>query len=108
VEISFKTKEHPEAKTVQWELPEDLQGLIAKFGEDSVVSNARASYVIAAQAFGRRHIDKSQDELQQLFAAYNPNDRSPAVKKTPFERASSALASLSAEEKAELLARLQG
>lgn len=108
MDITFKTKEHPESKTVQVDIPETLEGLVAKFGEESVVSNARGSYVISAQAFGRRHIEKEQAELQGLFDNWNPNERAPAVKASPLERAQSALKNLSAEERAELLARLQG
>lgn len=107
MEISFKTKEHPEVKTVNFDMPETLEGLVAKFGEESVLSNARGSYVISAQAYGRRHIEKDQAELQALFDNWNPNERAPATKASPFERAANALGKLSAEEKAELLARLK-
>jgi hypothetical protein len=107
VEISFKTKEHPEARTANVDIPETLEGLVAKYGEESVVANARGSFVISAQAYGRRHIEKDQAELQSLFDNWNPNERAPASKKSAFEKATSALSSLSAEEKAELLARLQ-
>lgn len=107
MEISFRTKEHTEAKTVNWELPETLEALVAKYGEESVFENAKANYVIGAQAFGRRHIEKSQDELQALFNDYDPTTRSPATKKTAFERATSAVSQMTPEERAELLARLQ-
>lgn len=114
MEITFKTKEHPEAKTVSWDLPvseeagpeANLQALVAKFGAESVVSNALANYVIGAQAFGRRHINKPDAELQELFASYDPNTRSAISKKSPFERAMASLGSLSAEEKAALLEAL--
>lgn len=107
MELSFKTKEHPEAVTVQWELPESLEALVAKYGEESVFENAKANYVIGAQAYGRRHIEKPQDELQALFDNYDPTTRSPATKKTAFERATSAVSQMTPEERAELLARLQ-
>lgn len=108
MEISFKTKEHPEAKTVQYDLPETLEGLTEKFGEESVLNAARSSYIIGLQAFCRRHIEKSEDEIQELARTWNPNERAAAVKLSPFERATKALSGLSDEERAELLARLQG
>lgn len=115
MEISFKTKDHPESVTVNWDLPVQNEGesgdeylarLVARFGADSVASQAAASYVIGAQAFGRRHIDKSQAEIQALFDSYDPNTRSAIVKQTPVERAKKAVAAMSAEERAELLALL--
>ena len=108
MDISFKTKEHPEAKTISYDLPESLEGLMEKYGEESVLNAARGSYVIALQSFCRRHIEKDVDEIQALADAWNPNERAAAVKLSPFEKASKALGSLSAEERAELLARLQG
>ena len=107
MEVSAKTKDHPETVTVNYEIPEDLAGLVEKFGEETVASNARGAVIISLQAFIRRHIDKPQEELQELASAWRPDTRMPAVKKSAFERATSALGSLSAEEKAELLRKLQ-
>jgi hypothetical protein len=106
MEISFKTKEHPEARKVNFDMPADLDGLVAKFGAESVYANAAGSYVISLQALARRHIEKSDEEVQGIIDAWNPNERSPAIKQSPFERAASALGKLSAEEKAELIRKL--
>lgn len=108
MEISFKTKEHPEARKVNFDMPETFAALIEKFGEDSVYSAATGAYVISLQALARRHIEKSDEEVQQIVSAWNPNERTPAVKQTAFEKASSALSKLSPEEKAELLKKLRG
>lgn len=108
MEIQFKTKENPEVKKVQYDMPEDLAGLTAKFGEEAVASAAKGAFVISIQSLLRRHYEKSQDELQALANGWNPNERSPAVKQTAFERASSALGKLTPEEKAALLAQLRG
>lgn len=107
MEISFKTKEHPEARKVNFDMPADLEALRAKFGDESVYAAATGAYVISLQALARRHIEKSDEEIQALVDGWNPNERSPAVKQTAFEKASSALSKLSAEEKAELLAKLR-
>lgn len=107
MEIQFKTKEHPEARKFEYDMPETLEGLNAKFGEDAVAAAARGAFVISLQALARRHIEKSDAEIAELAGSWNPNERSPATKKSAFEKAASALGSLSAEERAELLARLQ-
>ncbi len=107
MDIQFKTKEHPEARKVNFDMPADLDGLVAKFGADSVYGNAAGSYVISLQALCRRHIDKSDAEIQTLVDSWNPNERSPAVKQTAFQKALSALKSLGDEEKRELLNQLR-
>jgi len=106
MDISFKTKDHPETVTVQFDLPDTFAGLVEKFGEDSVFSAGRGAMVISLQAFGRRHIEKGQEEIQSLISTWNPNERAPAVKQTAFEKATGALAKLSPEEKRELLNKL--
>ncbi len=114
MDINFKTKEHPEAKTVQWDLPslaedgsadEALQALVDRFGAESVFENARANYIIGVQAFARRHIEKDVSEIQSLVDGYNPNERSAVSKLSPQERAIKALQGMSDEERAELFAR---
>jgi hypothetical protein len=107
MEISFKTKEHPEARKVNYDMPEDLKGLTDKFGEDAVAGAAKGAFVISLQALARRHIEKSDAEIQELVTNWNPNERSAAVKQTPLERAASAMSKLSPEEKKELLAQLR-
>lgn len=107
MDISFKTKEHPEARTVSYEFPETLEGLVAKFGNDEVYSNAVGSFVISLQALCRRHIEKSDEEIQELVNNWDPNTRSVGVRKTAAEKVSAALGQLTPEEKAALLAKLQ-
>lgn len=107
MEISFKTKEMTEARKFNYDLPESLADLTAKFGEEAVASAARGAFVISLQALARRHIGKTDAEIEELAKNWNPNERTPAVKQTAFEKASSALTKLSPEEKAELLKKLR-
>lgn len=107
MDIQFKTKDNPEARTIQYDMPADLAALTAKFGEDAVYKAATGSFVISLQALARRHIEKSDEEVQALANAWNPNERAPAVKQSAFEKASSALSKLSPEEKRELLNKLR-
>lgn len=107
MEISAKTKGHPEVVTVNYDVPETLADLTAKFGEASVTSAARGAIIIGVQAFMRRHIDKDVGELQGLVDGYLPDQRQPAVKKTAAEQVSGAIGKLSAEERAELINKLK-
>lgn len=107
MEISFKTKDHPEARVVNYDMPEDLQGLRDKFGDDAVFQNAKAAIVISLQALARRHIEKPLEEVQALVDAFDPNTRAAPTKQSPEERAKSAISKLTPEARAELLAQLQ-
>lgn len=107
MEIQFKTKEQPEVRKINYDMPEGLSGLVERFGEDAVAKAASGAFVISLQALARRHIEKSDEEIQELAAAWNPNERASPVKQSPFERAAGALGKLSAEEKAELFRKLQ-
>jgi hypothetical protein len=106
MEISFKTKEMTEARKIEYPMPESFAALVEKFGEDSVYEAATGAFIISLQALGRRHIGKSDEEIQELASNWNPNERSPAVKQTAFEKASGALSKLTPEEKAALIAKL--
>lgn len=108
MEIKFKTQGAEESKIVNYDFPETLEGLVEKFGEDAVREAAEANFVISIQALARRHFDKSPEEIQQLVDGWNPNERSAAVKQTPFQKAQSQLGKLTPEEREELLRRLQG
>ena len=108
MEISFKTKEHPEVRKLQYAMPDSLQGLLDKFGEDAVAEAAVSSFVISLQALGRRHIEKSDDEIQTYADEWNPNERAASTPKTTAEKAASALSKLSPEERADLLRRFAG
>lgn len=107
MEISFKTKDHPESRKVEYSMPESLAALVDKFGEEYVYGAATGATVISLQALCRRHIEKSDAEIQDIVTNWSPGVRSPAVAKSAFEKAAGALSKLSSEERAELLARLQ-
>lgn len=108
MEIKFKTKENPEVRSVNFEFPESLEGLSEKFGSDAVYDAAVGQFIISIQATCRRHIEKSDAEIQALVDSWNPNERAAAVRATPEERAKNAVAKLSPEARAELLRQLMG
>lgn len=104
--ISAKTGENS-AIEIDYDIPDTLEGMVEKFGEDAVVSAANANIVVGLQAFVRRHIDKGQDEVQKLASEWLPGVRQASVKKTPLEKATQAFNAMSAEERAEILRRFQ-
>jgi hypothetical protein len=108
VEIKFKTKDATESRVVNYDLPDSVEGLVEKFGSENVFEFAKSAIVIALQALARRHIEKSDEEIQALVDAYDPNTRAAPVKQSPEERAKSAISKLTPEQKAALLAQLQG
>ena len=112
--ISAKTKIKVEGQpdqekvvTAEYGVPETLDALRAKFGDEVVASNAAGAIVIALQAFMRRHIDKSQEELQSLVSAWKPDIRAAVVRKSAFEKASEAIGGLTPEQRKELIAKLK-
>lgn len=107
MDISFKTKEHPEARKFSYAMPETLDALVAKFGNEAVFDAAKGAFVISLQALARRNIEKSDAEIEALAGNWNPNERSAAVKKTPLERAQSALSNLTDEQRRELINQLK-
>jgi hypothetical protein len=108
MEISAKTKEHPEAVVVNYDIPDTLNDLVGKFGEGVIASNAKGALVISLQSFMRRHLDKGQAELQKLVDTWKPDVRSAAgPKKSAFEKVQDALGGLTPEQRVELIKALK-
>ena len=105
-EITAKKKDSEKSVTVNYDLPEDHAGLVAKFGEEAVYGAAVDSFTISIQSLIRRHFDKSQEEIQAAVDGWVPGVRGPAVKKSPLEKAKAALSAMTPEQRAALLAEL--
>lgn len=95
--------------TVQYNVPDDLKGLSAAFGDDVVAAAAKGAIVISLQAFLRRHIERgtSHADVHKAVAAWKPDVRT-ITKQSAMEKATSALDKLTPEEKKALLAKLTG
>lgn len=112
MKVTAKTKDKDKKElppvTVEVDIPEGLEALGKKFGQDVVSTAARAQIVITAQAFMRRLIEKGKkaEEVQVEMDKWKPDVRS-VVKMSAFERATSQLDKLSPDEKAKLLKGLQ-
>ena len=96
------------AVTVDFNVPDDLDGLSKAFGADVVATAAKGAIVISLQAFIRRHIEKgtAHAEIQKEVSAWKPDVRT-VTKQSAFEKAAGALDKLTPEERKALLAKLQ-
>ncbi len=96
--------------TVNFAPGETLQELISKFGEGIVFSHARSSVVIALQGYMRSQMKRDNPPdasgMQALVDTWKPGVR--VAGKSNLEKAKGTLAKLSPEDRAELLAALQG
>ncbi len=93
--------------TVNYDMPQDLKGLIAKFGEEVVAGQAEAALVISLQAFMRRHAAKPQAELQAQVDGWKPETRATTVRKSAEEKINDLVGGLDAEARKALIAKLK-
>lgn len=115
MEISARLKEWPESQPsvkVNYDLPEDLDGLVSKFGKDVVASKAVDSLVIDVQALVRRQLrakdekDRTPEAIQAKVNEYVPS-AGGAVRRSPQEKIEDLASKLSPEEKKALIASLR-
>jgi hypothetical protein len=108
MEVTAKTKEHPEVVKVEFHTPANLHEAVNKYGEEVVFNKFLAAAVIDLQAVLRRNIDKSQEELQKIAHEWKPGVRAPAVKQSAFEKATAAIGAITdPEERKALLKKLR-
>lgn len=98
---------------VDFNIPADLDGLVAAYGAGVVYGKAVDAITIDVQALIRRHLKgtdkvpaKSAEEIQKLVSAYKPGVGT--VRKSPVDKVSSLISSMTPEEKKALLASLKG
>lgn len=93
--------------SAQFALPTDLAGLTKAYGDAVVYAAAKNAIVISVQATMRRAIEagKSAAEISKIVSEFKPDVRN-VVKQSAFEKATGAIKSLSAEERANLLKQL--
>lgn len=108
MKVSAKTKAKPTPVSVDYPVPDDLEGMRKAFGDDVVKASAKGAVVISLQAFMRRLIEKgkTQGEIQGEVSKWKP-DTKTIIKQSAFEKATSALDKLSPQERADLLKKLQ-
>lgn len=108
MKITAKTKDKPAPVSVDYDIPEKLEEMRKKFGDEVIAAHAHGSIVISLQAFMRRHIEKKDfdvKKLQEAVKAWRPDVRS-VVKMSAFEKAATSIDKLTPAERAELLKKL--
>lgn len=114
MEVTAQVKKSGKSVTVNYDIPEDLDGLRAKFGDEVVAGRAHGAIVIDLQAFLRRKLEPKEGEaepsaadIQAAVAEWKPGTRAASgPKKSNAEKIGDLFANLSAEEKAKILASL--
>ena len=113
--VATTTKKGLDGKAVKdrqvkfdYNVPDKLPEQVKAFGEDVVAAATQDSIVISLQAYARQMLKKGKPDAEIITAAkaWRPNVRN-VIKQTAFEKASSAITSLSQEERAALLKQLQ-
>lgn len=107
-------KDHPAVAargpvSVDYDIPDDIEGQRKKFGDAVVGAASKGSIVISLQAFVRRNLEKGSNAaaIQAEVAKWRP-DVKTIVRQSALEKASSAVEKMSPTERAELLKKLQG
>ncbi len=112
MEVTARLKDKPDsAVTINYDLPTDLDALVANFGKEVVASKAIDSIVIDIQSNIRRLIRKggaeaTAEKIQEKLAQYKPSSVS-TVRRTPQERMSDLLGKMSPDEQKALLKQLR-
>lgn len=111
MEIKVKSGREADARTVtfEYDIPTSVEHLVNKFGEEQVTELAQRSIVLAVQALARQKLaaGASDEDIQHAVRGWVPGVRVTPVKKSPFERAQSALAGMSPEELEALAAKIK-
>ena len=109
-EVSAKVGKDGEVHKVDYPLLDanDTASLIKNFGEEVVVAHTKSSITVALQSFVRGLIkgNKSKKEIAEAVAKWKPGVRTPG--KSKMEKVTDMVGSMSAEERADLLKKLQG
>lgn len=109
-EISAQVRSLPDRGevTAYYDLPTNLDAAVELFGHDAVYSRFKASLIIDIQAFmrGMMNKGKTDDEIRAAVSNWKPGVK--VAGKTPKEKIADLFSKLSAEERAELLAKFTG
>lgn len=118
MEVTAQVKKSGKSVTVNYDVPEDLEGLRSRFGDEVVAGRAHGAIVIDLQAFLRRKLEAplkegesapTQEQIQAEVDNWKPGTRtSSGPKKSAAEKITDLFSNLSAEDKAALLASLTG
>ena len=109
--VSAKVGKDGVEHSVTIDFPETLDEMIEAYGEEVVFGQAKANIVVGLQGNIRSRVSSEKDPktgkaLQESFADWKPGTRQPGVAK--IEKMKDRISKMSPDEKAALLAELQG
>jgi hypothetical protein len=109
VKISAERKPNGDKKggsiEVDYDIPDTLNDMVQRYGENVVYNHARGSVIVALQGYLRSQLGKdkpaSPADIQKEVRTWKPGVRKQG--KSPAEKAREQLAKLTPEERAALL-----
>ena len=106
-DIKVRSRKDSKEVVVQYDIPETIQALTEKYGEENVVELAQSTIILKIQAAVRMRIHEDASVLQGIADAWEPGVRQAGVRKSPLERATASLSAMSAEDLAALLEKVK-
>lgn len=111
MQITAKAPKTGRSFSVDYPMPEDLSGLVAKFGDKGVYDAAVDRLVVNIQNVVRNGLNKDEpvtdEELRDAALNYVPGQRAARETKSPFERVMAGLGNLTAEQRQALAQALK-
>lgn len=113
MQVTAKLKDSETSATVEYDFGADLESMVAKFGAEIVFQKAEDALVIDVQSMVRRNLRgtdkvpaKTEAEIQAIVDAWVPGVG--VSRKSNVDKAAALISDMTAEQKAALLAQLQG
>jgi len=108
--VGAKRKDDTAETLASYDVGDNLDEMVAKFGADVVYQKAKGSIIINLQSVIRSWLSADptkRGELQSIVSAWKPDARTIGVKKSADEKAREAVASMTPEQRKEFLAQLR-
>lgn len=107
MDVTAKTKDHPEVVSVSWNPPANLADATSQWGEDVVFNKLLAGIVIDLQSGLRRNIAKTPEELQAFADTFKPGIRTSGPRKSDLEKVTDAAEKMTPEQRRDLIKQLK-
>ena len=110
IKVKSGREEGATVVTINYDMPTSTAAFVDKFGEEVACDLLTRATTLGIQALVRTKMaagTTDQAALQGNVDGWQPGVRGPVTRKTPLERATSALSELSPEALAELLAKVK-
>lgn len=108
MKVTAKNPDTDRTVEVDWDCPEDIDGLVKKWGPQVVANNAISSMRVSVQGIMRSAMaadpPKSDKDIQTIVSKYKPGLRVRG--KTPQEKIAEQFAKMSEQDKRAIIQRL--